>query len=203
VLIGSKVYVTGKGFDPCLGPYSPPYISVINTANPSQPIKITDPAIGQMAGAAAVAGNGELYVPNLSAGNVLEINTVNNTVTGTVPVGGNPVGVVIAGTCAAGQANFGGWCESKTCPPNATWNPVIGACSCNEKGQLIIKGQCVNACAPGEPYIINANGLQCLPLCPLACKYGCIVNTRSGRIIIPPGPINLPAGPNYHCAPAP
>jgi hypothetical protein len=71
------------------------------------------------------------------------------------------------------------------CPAGATWNPGSETCACNDKGEGIINGRCMSeTCPPGDGWVINANGFQCLtiPACPAVCHFGCLIDN------VPPAP---------------
>jgi YVTN family beta-propeller protein len=158
---GSKVYVANNGANT---------VSVIDTA--TNMVTATIPVGDFPFGVAVTPDGSEVYVANNSSENLSVIATGTNAIITTIPVvSGYPVGVFIT-----------------TCPAGATRNPGSATCICNDKSEGIVNGQCVSeTCPPGDGYIINANGFQCiaLPPCPAACKYGCLIDN------IPPGPIRF------------
>jgi hypothetical protein len=70
-----------------------------------------------------------------------------------------------------------------TCPPGATWNVNIGSCSCDNPGEIVVNGACVNAtCPPGDGWVLNQNGFTCVPIpkCPTSCPHCIVDNAMPG-----------------------
>jgi hypothetical protein len=53
--------------------------------------------------------------------------------------------------------------------------------------QLFIFGATPVTCLPGDGWVENGNGIQCIPIpaCPATCRFGCLIDN------IPPGPIRF------------